>query len=51
MFNLIPHIFLLLKQFILITIKSLIPKFYKKYNLKKYEFEQFQKRNTGKTKS
>ena len=48
MFNLIPHIFSLLKQFILIMIKSLNPKFFKKYNLERYEFEQSKKGSTRK---
>jgi len=46
MFRLYPMINDILRDFILLSIKTLLPKIYQKYNLEKYEFKGFKKGNT-----
>lgn len=37
MFNLLPHLFTFIKQFILVIIRGILPNIYQKYELDQYD--------------
>jgi len=37
MFNLLPHLFTIIKQFILVAIRGVLPNIYEKYKLDQYD--------------